>query len=495
MRRRGAICVLAVVLAACAQAGIDSTLPRQPTTTAAPTTAASTTTAPGSGSTTAAPSGDGSLVLDGYTYTLESEDACFRLEVQGEDMEPVVEERCPPSGYWYSTFSHCADPPTDTRPGDGEASETTAPCLRRLPTVLYGYVPEDIGYLCLPSTGDQPGEFGPVTFVERSASGLLLEALPTGYTTPFPYTAAGTHWGEPPLDAPAWVIYAQCDAAGPWAATPAEISLEVLVQVDAEMAREGQVVSVDPGNGGIAFDLSAFAPGNEGFLSLRVSVGTTEVRLGWSAEGSSAIDLGTVSLPPAIAAEAASGWACRDAPVLFLTVAPGRPVALSLDWLTSVAAYARLGMEGVPTERVPGDPCPDIGEIASSSASALFTSAYDGYYRFEIAPEVLTLGAEWMLLVRSLHAGWALDLGHLASSPGERYWGYLFPGTIVQVGIEPVEAADPGIGSVATLIPGIPPGLDGPYLLVVTVSGYSTEEGRPVLLPEDVTLHWEHDEY
>jgi hypothetical protein len=410
-------------------------------------------------------------------------------------MEPVVEERCPPSGYWYSTFSHCADPTTDTRPGDGEASETTAPCLRRLPTVLYGYVPEDIGYLCLPSAGDQPGEFGPVTFVERSASGLLLEALPAGYTTPFPYTAAGTHWGEPPLDAPAWVIYAQCDAAGPWASTPAEISLEVLVQVDAEMAREGQVVSVDPGNGGIAFDLSAFAPGNEGFLSLRVSVGTTEVRLGWTAPGAEPIDLGSYPLPGAIAAEVASGWACRDAPVLFLTVATGQPVTLALDWLTSVAAYARLRLEGFPTERAPGDPCPGSGQRAGTGGTALFTSAYDGSYRFEIAPEVLALGAEWMLLVRGLHAGWGLDLGHLAASPGEHYEGYLFPGTTLQVGIEPVEAADPGIGSIATLIPDIPPGLDGPYLLVVTVSGYSTEEGRPVLLPEDLTVRWEHDEH
>ena len=362
--------------------------------------------------------------------------------------------------------------------------------------MLYGYLPEDIGFLCLPSEGEQPGEFGPVSFVERAPSGFFLAALPAGsHPTPFPYTRAGTHWGEPPLDAPAGVIYAQCDAAGPWGPAAVEIPLQVLVEIDPALTQEAQAVSLDPGNGGVAFDLSILAPSHQGMVDLRIPAGATTLRVGWGETGSAPNDLGTYSLPAEIVAEATSGWICPDAPVLWIALTPGDPVAVRLDWLTSVAANARLGQEGRPTGRLPGQPCPDGGMRASSATTLHFSSAYDGYYRFEVAPEVLALGSEWMLLVRSLDAGWGLDLARLASSPGEHYWGHLFPNTVLQIGIEPMEAAEPGAGSVTTLVPEIPSGLDGPYLLVVVVSGYSVDDGRPRLLPEQVSMRWEHDEY
>lgn len=494
MRHGGAVCLLAVILAACAEAEVHATRPTEPEATPSSTTSAAATSLP-SGSTTSAAAADGVLVVDGYTYSLGAADGCYQLEVSAGDLDPVVEQRCPSPGYWYTIFSQCADPPADAEPGDGETSVTTAPCLRRLPTVLYGYLPEDIGYLCLPSAGDQPGEFGPVTLIERSPSGLFLEALPGFHTTPFPYTASGTHWGEPPLDAPSRVIYSQCDAAGPWGEAAVEIPLQVLVEIDPALAQAGQAVSLDPGNGGAAFDLAIFAPSNRGMVDLSLPAGETELRVGWGATGWAPDTLGSFQLPAEIIAEGASGWICPDAPVLWTTLTPGDPVTVRLDWLTSVAAYARLGLEGVPTGRTPGQPCPDGGARATTATTLHFTSAYDGYYRFDVAPEVGALGPEWGLLVRTLDMGLGLDLAHLAAAPGERYWGYLFPGTVLTVGIERPEAAEPGEGSVAVLIPEIPPGLDGPYLLVVAVTGYSTGDGRPVLLSEDVTLHWEQDEH
>ena len=494
MRHRGAVWLLIVLLTSCAEAGIDATQP-PPTTIATTTSTASTTTAPAPASSTTGAADDGSLVIDAYTYSLTLADGCYRLEISGEGMEPRVEERCAPPGYWYHYSPYCADDPVGAAGGGAYTSQTTAPCQKPLPPVLYGYLPEDIGFLCLPSAGDQPGEFVPVSFMERPEGGIFLTALPDGsHPTPFPYTSVGTPWGDPPMDAFSRVIYAQCDAAGPWGAPAVEIPLDVLVEIDPALAQEGQAVRLDPGNGGMGLDLAIFAPEHRGMVDLHLTAGTTDLDVGWGPTGWAPTSLRSYPLPAEIAAEAASGWICPDAPVLLVALAPGNPVEVRLDWLSSAEAWARLGLEGVPTGRVPGQPCPDGGSRATSRPTLHFTSAYDGYYRFEVAADLLALGHEWGFLVRSLDAGWNFDLAHLAASPGERYWGYLFPGTAIQVGIEPPEAAEPGAGSIAVLIPEIPPGLDGPYLLVVTVSGYSAETGRPVLLPEHVALRWEHDE-
>ena len=496
MRSKGALALVVVLLAACAEGlEVDSTL--GPTAAIGPSATVATsdgaaTTSP----TTAATTGGNGLTVEGsgYSYSLDEADGCYRLEVRGEGMETLVEERCPPPGFWYTTSPTCAERQQGTTPGDPYASVTTLPCPRVIPRVLYGFVPEEIGYLCLPSQGEQPGEFGPVRFVARSPSGLLLAALDDAEagTTPFPYTPDGLHWGEPPLDAPAWVIYAQCDAAGPWATPAFEVPLEMLVQLDSEAARPGQVLTIDPGTGGTAFDLGAFAPDTSGLLPLRLPGGAEEVRLAWADESGESVDLGALRLPDEIAAEAASGWACPDAPVLVLAVAPGHPVAVALDWLPLAEAYARLGFPAGATDRLPGDPCPGAGHLVATEGAAEFGPAFEGAYRFVVAPEVLALGPAWMIDARGLHSGYALDMGHLAAAPDQRWWGYLFPGTMLEIGIVPSESEDES-GMIEIPIPDIPTGLDGPYLLVVTVSGYADEGGQPRLAAEYVALRWEQD--
>jgi len=135
-----------------------------------------------------------------------------------------------------------------------------------------------------------------------------------------------------------------------------EVPLEMLVQLDPEAARPGQVLTIDPGTGGTAFDLGAFAPDTSGLLPLRAPRRAEEVRLAWADESGESVDLGALRLPDEIAAEAASGWACPDAPVLVLAVAPGHPVAVALDWLPLAEAYARLGFPPGPPTAFPATP-------------------------------------------------------------------------------------------------------------------------------------------
>ena len=223
----------------------------------------------------------------GFAYLVEmGGDDCITLTVTGEGRAPEAERTCPEGDFWYRASSGCLG-----RTGG-------AGCEVRLPGLLYGRARGQVASVCLPSDGAIEGEFGPVSFQIPDRTGLFA-AVFDGGTVPFPFTRAGTPWGEPPLDASARVIRRQCEAAGPWQEQPEHITaVEGHIRVEFPEGVPAGVLSVDVADeGGFVVD-AARAAGEESWSfiypggEMRIGIGATE---GQAMGGSNAA---TVAVPP-----------------------------------------------------------------------------------------------------------------------------------------------------------------------------------------------------
>jgi hypothetical protein len=223
----------------------------------------------------------------GFAYLVEmGDDGCVTLTVTGEGRAPETEGACPEGDLWYQAFSGCLGRL------DG------AGCDVRLPALLYGRVAGQVASVCFPFDGAIEGEFGPVSFATPDETGLFA-VVTDGRTVPFPYTRAGTPWGEPPLDAPARVIRRQCEAAGPWQEQPEHLqAVEGHVRIEFPGGAPSGVLSVTVVDEG-GFVVEASAADGEEFWSYLYPGG--EVRIGIGATEGQAMggpNAATVVVPP-----------------------------------------------------------------------------------------------------------------------------------------------------------------------------------------------------
>lgn len=486
------IATAALLLSSCAAAEVDGPGPVPeliPTTTGAtgtPTTAAaSPTTAPDEASIQV--TGD-----DGVSYTLRHDGECYNLTTTVPGFEPTIESSCEyTAGYWYRSTPPCYH---DAGGGGDEFA-----CDVPLAQAIYGHVTEDIGWLCLPgSNGDS--SWDRVSYVAPDGNGMFVAVLADDYshTTPFPFTADGRRWGEPPLDAPASFIYTMCESAPPWEATVArKVSLLARIQPDSALIDDygSTGLVINAGFGEFAVSLNA-GDGADFLYPLELYADTTMVDLAYYEEhGARRTPLDTYQLPAPIVAELGSGWLCTDAPVLSIdigaSVATGDPNAVSLGWLSSAEASAIANYPGQPTDRPPGEPCPDTGEeYPVTSTPQVIERVLEGSYRFVIANDVMTLGANWMLTTRDVD-GRGFGIGLTPASLEDETWeSYLFPGTDLALALEPGpgEYGEPDWVTVA--VPDLPSGYGPPYILEVRITAFDSSGDRPALRPEDLALGW-----